>query len=185
VLWCCFPPQRVFLQCLYQAMNIQPVKHLKYEGCSESNVSLFFSFSFSFFFLLAHNLRGRCSWDGSRGWTFLPVSHYILLLYDRWQQRGCVTYWIWHRICMKQRCWIGFLHAEKKCTHWHSWMLTEHLWRQNSECEHSEAMGGAFQQWWQRQWTKSAGTNFYECSMQALAHCWWKCLANGGDYIEK
>ena len=29
-------------------------------------------------------------------------------------------------------------------------MLPEHLWRPNSGCEHSEALGGAFQQW--QQW---------------------------------
>jgi len=23
------------------------------------------------------------------------------------------------------------------------------------------------------------------CGMQALVRCWWKCIANGGDYVEK
>jgi hypothetical protein len=30
-----------------------------------------------------------------------------------------------------------------------------------------------------------AGADFYECGMQALVQCWQKCIANGGDYVEK
>ena len=41
--------------------------------------------------MLAHNIRGRCWWYGRRGWTFLPIDHYMLLPCDRWQQRGSVT----------------------------------------------------------------------------------------------
>ena len=29
----------------------------------------------------------------SRGWTFPPISHYILLLCDRWQKRGSLAQW--------------------------------------------------------------------------------------------
>ena len=36
-----------------------------------------------------------------------------------------------------------------------------------------------------KQWTTSAGADFYERGMQALVHRWRKCIANGGDYIEK
>ena len=36
-----------------------------------------------------------------------------------------------------------------------------------------------------KQWATSAGADFYECGMQALVHCWRKCIANGGDYVEK
>ena len=45
------------------------------------------------FMVLAHDVRGRCWWYGSRGWTFPPVSHYMLLPCDRWQQRGNLTKW--------------------------------------------------------------------------------------------
>jgi len=31
----------------------------------------------------------------------------------------------------------------------------------------------------------SASEDFYDCSMQALAHHWQKCIANGDDYAEK
>jgi hypothetical protein len=33
-----------------------------------------------------------------------------------------------------------------------------------------------------KQWATSAGA---ECGMQALVHRWRKCIANGGDYVEK
>ena len=36
-----------------------------------------------------------------------------------------------------------------------------------------------------KQWATSTGVDFYECSMQALVHRWRKCIANGGDYVEK
>ena len=82
--------------------------------------------------------------------------------------------------------WIHPFREKKKknCTQWHSLMLALHLWRSNSGCEHNEAMGGQFQQWHQRQWVTSTGADFYKCGMQALVHHWWKCIANGGDYVE-
>ena len=40
---------------------------------------------------------------------------------------------------MKQKRGTELLNAEKNCTHRHSAMLAECLWRSNSECEHSEA----------------------------------------------
>jgi len=36
-----------------------------------------------------------------------------------------------------------------------------------------------------KQWATSVGADFYERSMQALVHRWRKCVANGGDYVEK
>jgi hypothetical protein len=33
-----------------------------------------------------------------------------------------------------------------------------------------------------KQW---AGADFDECGMQALVHCWRKCIANGGDQVKK
>ena len=77
---------------------------LLHKGCSESNPS--------YFMMLAHSVRGGCWWDGSRGWTFPPVFHYILLLCDRWQQKGNLTQWhLKWILCMKQRCVIK--HTEK------------------------------------------------------------------------
>jgi len=39
----------------------------------------------------AHCIRGRCCWYGSRGWTFQLISHYTLLLCNRWQHCGSLT----------------------------------------------------------------------------------------------
>jgi len=36
-----------------------------------------------------------------------------------------------------------------------------------------------------KQWATPAGADFYECGTQALAHRWRKCIAHGGDYVEK
>ena len=36
-----------------------------------------------------------------------------------------------------------------------------------------------------KQWATSAGADFYERGMQALVHRWRKCMANGGNYVEK
>ena len=49
---------------------------------------------------------------------------------------------------------------------------TERLQRPNSGCEHSEAVGGVFQQWQQQQQVISTDTDVYECGMQALVHSW-------------
>ena len=36
-----------------------------------------------------------------------------------------------------------------------------------------------------KQWTTAACADFYECGVQALVHRCRKCIANGGDYVEK
>ena len=46
-----------------------------------------------YFISLAHRVRGRCWWYGSRGWTFPKTFHYILLLSDRWHHRSSLTKW--------------------------------------------------------------------------------------------
>jgi len=45
-------------------------------------------------------------------------------------------------------------------------MPAEHLWRPDSGCEHSEVVGGAFQQC--RQWITAISVDFYEGSVQLL-----------------
>ena len=101
----------------------------------------------------------------------LPVD--IPLHFVNEQQRGSLyKAKLWNRIplCRKKlqpyvyTCWM--------------FMETKHFW---SGCEHSEAVGGAFQQRWQWQWITSSAADLEECSMQALVHHWWKCIANGGD----
>jgi hypothetical protein len=36
-----------------------------------------------------------------------------------------------------------------------------------------------------RKWVASIGADFYERSMQALVHRWRKCIANGGDFVQR
>ena len=36
-----------------------------------------------------------------------------------------------------------------------------------------------------KQWVTSAGVGLYEHGMQALVHCWRKCITNGGVYVEE
>ena len=78
-----------------------------YKGRSESNASCFMTST--------HHIRGRWWWYGSRGGTFPPISHSMLLPCDRWQQRGSLT-----QRCLTWKCgWrkgmkkTEFLHAEK------------------------------------------------------------------------
>lgn len=74
------------------------------KGCSKTNSS--------YFIMLAHGIRGRW-WHGSRGWTFLLISHYILLLCDEWQQRGSLTIWCLTRKSIWRKSVAEFLHEEK------------------------------------------------------------------------
>jgi len=63
---------------------------------------------------------------------------------------------------MKQGCIIEFLHAEKMAPTDIHWFLL------NSGREHSEAVGGAFQQWWQWQWVSFSGADFYKHTCRLL-----------------
>jgi len=86
----------------------------------------------------------------AKNWTFPPISHYMLLPCHTWQQRGSLTKWhLTWEVHMKQRCVIEFLCVEKMAP-WHSSMPAKCWWRTNCGCEHSEAVGGAFQQWQQQ-----------------------------------
>jgi len=100
-----------------------------YKGCPKSNASCFI--------VSAHDVRGRWCWDGSRGWTFPPTSHSMLLPCDRWQQRGGLT-----QRCLTWKCgWskgVSLIDVTDTC-----WMYIgtkQWMWAQ---------WGGVFQQWWQ------------------------------------
>ena len=54
--------------------------------------------------MLAHDVRGWCWWDG-RGWTFSPISHCILLPYDRWQQRAVWQNEVWRGNAHEAKVW--------------------------------------------------------------------------------
>ena len=36
-----------------------------------------------------------------------------------------------------------------------------------------------------KHWITSASADIYECGMQAPVHCWWRCIATGGTYVER
>ena len=130
--------------------------------------------------MLAHDVRGTCWWDGSRGWTFPPVFHYMLLC-NWWQQRSSQT-----NCCLIWKCiWskgVSLKSSMKQKSHPLTFTDTcEHLWRPNSGCVHSEVVGGVFQKWWQWQWVTFTGANFYELAgscaslMKIHGSWWWLC----------
>ena len=88
-----------------------------YEGCSDSNVS--------YVIKLAHDVRGRCWWYGNRGWTFPPVSHYILLPCNRWQHRSSLTKWRLTWKCMGRN---GVSLNSSMWKTWHSLAFTDACW---------------------------------------------------------
>ena len=101
--------------------------------------------------MLGHNVRGQWWWYSSWGWTFQLIFHDILLLCDRWLQRGCLIKW-----CLTQKCiWSKGMELnssmwKKNGIHWHSSTLAEHSWRPNSRCQNSKTMDDVFQEWWQQ-----------------------------------
>jgi len=72
----------------------------------------------------------------------------------------------------------------KKC-HPLTFTDTEHLWKPTSGCGNSEVVSGAFQQWQEEQWVTTSAAVIYKNGMRTLVHCWLKCIANGGDCVEK
>jgi len=147
-----------------------------HEDCRNSNAS--------YFITLTHNVRGRGWWYGSGGWTFLSIFHFVAV--QQMAAEGQTDNLEPNtEVHLKQRCITEFFPCRKNCTHWHSSVLAERLWRPNSRCEHSKVVGGVFQHWQQRQWVTSAGADFYEHSMKALVHHCQKWITNGDDYVEK
>ena len=145
-----------------------------YETCSKSNAS--------YFIMLAHDVSSGWWWYGSRGWTFPPIFHSILLPCDRWQQRRRLTVWSltwecrWSKdVSLNSSTW-------KKL---HPLTFTDAYWTfmETKQWISTVRHDGVFQQWQQWQWVTSSGA--YECGMQAFVHCWLKCIASGGDYVEK
>jgi len=82
--------------------------------------------------------------------SHLSVFYYILLLCDRWQQKGSLTKWhlAWKCIWSKG----GELNSSvrKVRKKWHPLTLTEYFWSPNRECECSKVVGDAYQQLQQR-----------------------------------
>ena len=120
---------------------------IMYKSCSESNASRII--------MLAHNVRGRYWWYGSRGWTFPPLFHYILLLCDKCQQRSSLAKW------SLTRKWVWTkdvpLNPSRR-KELHPLTFTGACWT-FKETKKWTLMVWLFQQQWQ--WATSTGADFY------------------------
>ena len=122
-------------------------------GCSESNAS--------YFIMLTHNIRDECWWYSSRGWIFPSVFHYMLLLCDRWQQRGTLTEW-----CLTWKCiWSkGMPLKFSMWKKWHPLTFTDSCWT-FMETEH----------WMWAQW--GSGCCVSAVVRVTVGHlCWYRLL---------
>ena len=72
---------------------------------------------------------------------------------------------VWHRSVYEAKVCNLFPPWGKNSSHRHSSMLVECLWRPSRGWQHSEAVGGAFQQWWQEVKDKP-------CSGQSYIFLW-------------
>ena len=98
------------------------------KDCSKSNAS--------HIMLLAYDVRDGCCGYGNRGWTF-PLTFYYTLLPCNDSSKGALG-GVWHGSAdeAKECHWYNLCRKKNKWHHWHLLMLTEHLWRPNSGCEH-------------------------------------------------
>ena len=96
---------------------------------------------------------------------------------------------VWHRSMDEAKVWNWIPPCRKNCTHWHSLMLAECLWRPNSGCENSEAVSGVFQQWWQQHERQATfPTAMHSCHTSKWRPPWSAHLyksANGPDHVKK
>ena len=93
-----------------------------------------------------------------------------------------------HGIASEVKCIIEFLHVEKMTPtdiHWH--LLN--VYGDQTVCEHSEVVGGVFQQW--QQWHERQGTfwmvkhSCHTTKWRAYQSAHLCRPSNGGDYVEK
>ena len=121
-------------------------------------------------------------WYGSRRWMNSP-NPITFCCHATDSSRGAV--WengIWHGSADEAKlCWSIPPHSKK----WHLLAFIDIWWvfLETKQCIWTQWGVGdfcTFQQWSQQQQDTSTGADFSECSMQALAYHWWKCIANGG-----
>jgi len=176
--------QQFKMQCEYVTFHTERWPEIC-KGCSESNAS--------YFILLAQNTRCRWWCYGSGSWAIPPIFNYILLPHDTWQKWGILTSGISHGSVYEAKVWDStiakFHHCQKK---WHLLTFIDACWMFLETKRWVRAQ-------WGSEWCVSAAatvmrktsyilegcTDFYEHSMQAVFHWWRKCIANGGDYVQK
>ena len=101
--------------------------------------------------MLAHDVRGRCWWCGVE---VEPSCQYSITFCYHATDGSRGEVWqngIWHGSVYEAEVWDWLPPSGGECINWHSLTFAELSWRPNSGCEHSEAVGGAFQEWWQGQ----------------------------------
>jgi len=103
----------------------------------------------------AHSIRGRCWWHGNRGWTFSPIFHSMLLLCNRWKERGSLTEW----------------HLTWKCAWNKDVTPNSSMWKKLYPLTFISAQ-------------RPNSIIFYEHGIQTLIQCWEKSRANGDDCLE-
>jgi len=154
-----------FRKLIWAAPKVMPPVSLCWPATSEADVSRY----------------------GSRGWTFPPISHYILLLCKRWQQSGRLTEWYltwkcvwsksvslnssmwknWNLLTFINICWT-FLETER----W-MWAQWDADW-----CISAVVTAAMDHLCWRRfLWMQPAGSS----SLLAFK----KCLADSGYYAEQ
>ena len=122
-----------------------------YEGNSESNASCFI--------MLAHNIRGWCQWDGSRGWTFPPKFQVFVRLPSDSLTKWCLTWKCGWSECMAPTD-----------SHWH--LLTflktnQWMWAQWGVrwCAHSSGLVHIFM--------SAVFRLLFTADKNAKMHAWW------------
>ena len=154
-----------------------------YKDCSESNASYCF-------IIIAHDVTDGRWWCGSRGWTFPPTFHYILLPCGRWQKRGSLMQWylMWEGVWSK-----GVELNSSVREKWHQLTFFDAWWMfiETKHWEHSEVVAGVFQAVetetgkMSHILDSSAQHSCHIIKWRASLHCWWKCTAKVGDHTEK
>ena len=140
----------------------------------------------SYFIMLTHGVRGRCWWYGSRGQTF---QQYFVIFCCCVTDGSKMTKWclIWkclwskgvefnssmleklHPLAFTDACWMFM--TSKQCT----WMQWGGRW-----CV--SAAGKAMQK---TSYVLNDHAGFEENGVHIIVHCWWKRIADSGDYTGK
>ena len=127
--------------------------------------------------MMANN--AKCWWYCSGGWRFLQIFCCILLLCDRWQKGGILTAWCLTRKSIWSK---GVSLNSSMQKNWHPLTFTDASWASMETRQWMRAKWGGG---WCIPEITSTGADFHEHDMQAFVHHWWKCIANGGYYVEK
>ena len=88
---------------------------------------------------------------------------------------------VWHGSAYEAKYWNWIPPCGNNFTHGQSSTVAECLWRPKSGCEHSKAVVVHY-------CSGDSGSPLLLqifMSMKFLVRCWWKCTADGSDYVKK